>query len=63
MEVRARNGKGPLLFKWDPDTQTIDLIRKDMYYKVQLDAHTYCVREECSKYEYKRFDTHETKTE
>ena len=63
MEVRAKNWKGPLLFEWDPDTQTIDLIRKDMYYKVQLDDHTYCVREECSKYECKRPDTHKTKTE
>lgn len=63
MEVRAKNGKGPLLFEWNPDTQTIDLIRKDMYYKVQLDNHAYCVREECSKYECKRPDTHKTKTE
>ena len=63
MEVRAKNGKGPLLFEWDPDTQTIDLIRKDMYYKVQLDNRAYCVREECSKYECKRSDTHKTRTE
>lgn len=63
MEVRAKNGKGPLLFEWDPDTQTIDLIRKDKYYKVKLDDHAYCVREECSKYECKRPDTHKTKTE
>jgi hypothetical protein len=63
MEVRAKNGKGPLLFEWDPDLQTIDLIRKDMYYKVQLDNHAYCVREECSKYECKRPDTRKTKTE
>lgn len=33
MEVRAKGGKGPLLFEWDPETQTVDLIRKDMYYK------------------------------
>lgn len=63
MEVHAKNGKGPLLFEWNPDTQTIDLIRKDMYYKVQLDDHTYCVREECSKYECKRPDTHKPKNE
>lgn len=37
MEVRAKGGKGPLLFEWDPETQTVDLIRKDMYYKVHLD--------------------------
>lgn len=61
MEVRAKNGKGPLLFEWDPDTQTIDLIRKDMYYKVQLDNHAYCIREECSKYECKRPETRKTK--
>ena len=39
MEVRAKGGKGPLLFEWDPETQTVDLIRKDMYYKVHLDKH------------------------
>lgn len=61
MEVRAKNGKGPLLFEWDPETQTVDLIRKDMYYKVHLDKHSYCVREECSKYEYKRPESHKTK--
>lgn len=38
MEVRAKGGKGPLLFEWDPETQTVDLIRKDMYYKVHLDT-------------------------
>jgi hypothetical protein len=54
MEVRAKDGKGPLLFEWDPETQTVDLIRKDMYYKVQLDRHSYCVREEHSKYECKK---------
>lgn len=30
MEVRAKNGKGPLLFEWDSDTRTIGLVRKDM---------------------------------
>ncbi len=54
MEVRAKDGKGPLLFEWDPETQTVDLIRKDMYYKAQLDRHSYCVREEHSKYECKK---------
>ena len=61
MEVRAKGGKGPLLFEWDPETQTVDLIRKDMYYKVQLDNHAYCIREECSKYECKRPETRKTK--
>lgn len=62
MEVCTKNGKGSLLFEWDPDTQTIDLIQKDMYYKVKLKGHTYCVREECSKHEYRRPDTRKTKT-
>ena len=62
MEVRAKNGKGPLLFEWDSDTRTIELIRKDTYYKVQLDDHAYFVREECSKYEYRRSDSHRMKT-
>ncbi|MCD7712438.1 MAG: hypothetical protein LUJ25_06965 [Firmicutes bacterium] len=53
MEVRANNGKGPLLFEWKPEIQTVNLIRKDMYYEVQLDEHSYCVREECPKYECK----------
>lgn len=61
MEVRARNGKGPLLFKWDSDTRMIELVRKDMYYKVQLDDHAYYVREECSKHECKRPEFHQTK--
>ena len=61
MEVRAKGGKGPLLFEWDPETQTVDLIRKDMYYKVQLNNHAYCIREECSKYECKRPETRKTK--
>lgn len=30
MEVRAKDGKGSLLFEWDPETQTVDLIRKDI---------------------------------
>jgi len=51
MEVRAKNGKGPLLFEWNPEAQTVDLIRKDMYYKIYLDKHSYYIREECSKYE------------
>ena len=54
MEVRAKDGKVPLLFEWDSTTQTVDLIRKDMYYKIHLDKHSYCVREEHSKYEYEK---------
>ena len=47
MEVRAKGGKGPLLFEWDPETQTVDLIRKDMYYKVHLDKQM-CIRDSSS---------------
>lgn len=58
MQVRAGNGKGPLLFEWDPETQDIGLVRKDMYYKVHLDEHSYCIREECSKYEFRKPESH-----
>lgn len=51
MEVRANDGKGPLLFEWHPEHQTIDLIRKDKFYSIQLGEHSYCVMEEHSKYE------------
>lgn len=61
MEVRGKDGEGPLLFEWDPDTQTIDLIRKNMFYRIQLNDHAYCVREECSKYECKRSDSTKNK--
>lgn len=54
MEVRAKNGKGTLLFKWDPEARMIELIRKDMLYKVYLDNHSYCVKEEHSKYDCKK---------
>lgn len=50
MEVRAGNGKGPLLFTWDPENNTVNLVRKDMYYSVRLTPDSYCVREECPKY-------------
>ena len=58
MEVRAKNGKGPLLFEWNPETQMVYLIRKDMYYKVHLDRHSYCVMEEYSKYECGKPESH-----
>lgn len=58
MEVRGKNGEGPLLFEWDSDTQTIDLIRKGMYYKVQLEEHAYSVKEERSKYECSKDKSH-----
>lgn len=63
MEVRAQNGKGPLLFEWHPETMTVDLIRKDMYYSVLLDDHSFCILEEGPKYECKRSAVHKTKTE
>lgn len=57
MEVRAKDGKGPLLFEWNPASQTVDLIRKDMFYKVHLDENSYCVMEERSKYECKKSES------
>ena len=36
MEVRANKGKGPLLFEWHPEQKTIDLIRKDKFYRIRL---------------------------
>lgn len=59
MEVRGNDGKGPLLFEWDSDSRTIDLIRKDKFYKVQLEEHAYCVKEERSKYECSKSQSHE----
>ena len=61
MEVRANGGKGPLLFEWDSDARTVELIRKDKYYKVELDEHSYYVREECSKYECKKTEFNKMK--
>lgn len=37
MEVRANKGKGPLLFEWHPEQKTIDLIRKDKFYRIRLE--------------------------
>ena len=36
MQVKANDGKGPFLFDWDPETDQIEIIRKDMLYRVQL---------------------------
>jgi hypothetical protein len=58
MEVRAKGGKGPLLFEWNPDTRTVDLVRKDMYYKIQLSRNAYCIKEERSKYGIKKNEPH-----
>lgn len=54
MEVRAQNGKGHLLFEWNPETHTIELIRKNMFYKVYLDNNTYIVEEEHPKHNCKK---------
>lgn len=54
MEVRANDGKGSLLFEWDSEAQTIDIVRKDMFYKVYLDNKSYCIKEEHSKYDCKK---------
>lgn len=43
MEVRANKGKGPLLFEWHPEQKTIDLIRKDKFYRIRLEEHAYTV--------------------
>lgn len=51
MEVRANKGKGPLLFEWHPEQKTIVLVRKDKFYRIQLEEHSYRVMEERSKYE------------
>ena len=51
MEVRANKGKGPLLFEWHPEQKTIDLIRKDKFYRSRLEEHAYRITEERSKYE------------
>ena len=60
MKVRAKSGKGPLLFEWDSDTRTIELVRKDMDYNLQLDDNANCIREECSKDEWKRRGTYKS---
>lgn len=57
MEVRAGNGKGPKLFDWDPVENTIHVIRKDMYYSVQLNSDSYLICEECSKYTARKTQT------
>ena len=51
MEVRANKGKRPLLFEWHPEQKTIDLIRKDKFYRIRLEEHAYRITEERSKYE------------
>ncbi len=58
MEVRAGDGKGTLLFHWNPEQQTVDLIRKDRFYKVQLGKQSYRVCEERSKYDYSSQKSH-----
>lgn len=50
MEVRGNAGKGPLLFEWNPSKKMVSLIRKDMYYEILLEEDSYCIKEECSKY-------------
>lgn len=57
MQVRANDGKGPLLFEWNPITMTIELVRKDKFYKVKLYDQAYCIQEECSKYNVKQPDS------
>ena len=45
MEVRSDNTSGKLLFEWNPTDNVISIIRKDMFYRIEL------IRQgECSKY-------------
>jgi hypothetical protein len=36
MEVRSEYGSGKFLFEWDPVEDTIDIVQKGMYYRIQL---------------------------
>ena len=51
--TRKRNPKRAfmLLFEWHPEQKTIDLIRKDKFYRIRLEEHAYRITEERSKYE------------
>ena len=34
--VRSEYGSGKFLFEWDPTDDTIDIVQKDMFYRIQL---------------------------
>lgn len=36
MKVRTNYDSGKLLFDWNPDENTIGIVQKDMFYRVQL---------------------------
>ena len=36
MEVRTKDGRGKMLFDWDPAKDRIEIINKDMCYLVEL---------------------------
>ena len=36
IEVRSEYGSGKFLFEWDPANDTIDIVQKGMFYRVQL---------------------------
>ena len=36
IEIRSEYGSGKFLFEWDPEEDTIDIVQKGMYYRVQL---------------------------
>ncbi len=36
MEVRGKNGEGKLLFDWDPNTDQIEIVHKNICYLVEL---------------------------
>lgn len=53
-EVRADDGIGKFLFSWNPMNQTIDIVVKNMFYRVQLytepvNGAYYCVLEKKMK--------------
>lgn len=50
MLVEVRSESGTFLFEWKPENQLVNVIRKDMYYSVELRNDSYCIREVCPKY-------------
>lgn|GEM_PF-3952449 len=49
IEIRTNNGSGKKLFEWNPENNTISLINKNMYYRVQLYQEAYRILEEHPK--------------
>ena len=36
MDVRTENGKGKLLFRWEPKNNIVSIVCKNMVYEIQL---------------------------